>query len=405
MDAIQQRVAELAAVVRARQPQLRADFARRLRDVAPEYYAIDSSDFQAAGWSSLDVVVDGALTTLEQWEAARALPTALADEAAAAARNHLSWDTLRRTYDLTHQVLWATLLSELGQASWARDQARVLQAASDLLFQYFDDVTSAARAVFMRTRSEAQRHGERRTAQMVGQVLQGVTVRDNELGYRLAQTHMAVIGWGVNPAGELRAIAAAVRADCLVMGHDGGRVWGWWGVTSDRRAALTDYLAVHETAATIVHGSALPGREGFATSHEQAKIVASLVARRLIAPHLRPVSYDDVSFAAVALGNETAARLFVAHQIAPLLGEDGRSAEMRDTIDVVARCGQNARRAARLLGVSERTVRNRLTALERRLGTDFRDRLPQLALAVRLESSLRLQRNISTVSLTGGPDA
>lgn len=52
--------------------------------------------------------------------------------------------------------------------------------------------------------------------------------------------------------------------------------------------------------------------------------------------------------------------------------------------------GLTAHGAARRLGVAERTVRYRLTRLEELLGTDWRERMPALVLAVRLHDALRV---------------
>jgi hypothetical protein len=387
-------VADLAALVRNRQDAIRAEFARRLRDVAPEYYAVDATDFKQAGWSALTVVVDGALSVLESWEVPTGLPRELEGESRAAVRNGLPWQTLDRTYHLTHQVIWSALLSELTQTRWSREDPRVLQVASDLLFRYFDHMTTAASQVYAEAETEARGESDRRTAQLVNQIFSGAVVQDNELGYRLSQHHTAVVAWGVDAREAIMALGRTLQAETLTVPTGDGHVWGWWG-TADAVNLLTTVPppTAGERQVTMMVGSALSGRSGFLTSHLQAKAVASLVARRLYPDVAGVTTYDQVSLRAVALENETAARVFVEHELGRLTAAaDDRADELRETLLRYVDAGLNAGRTATLLGVAERTVRHRLSRLEQLLGQDFRTRLPQLVLAIQLYDSQRLQR-------------
>ena len=101
---------------------------------------------------------------------------------------------------------------------------------------------------------------------------------------------------------------------------------------------------------------------------------------------------NDVAFRAVALENETTARVFAEHELRRLRTAGARAAELTGTLTAYSRSGLNARLTAKALGVSERTVRYRLDRLDALLGPDFRGRLPELVLAITLADALAGQR-------------
>ena len=118
-----------------------------------------------------------------------------------------------------------------------------------------------------------------------------------------------------------------------------------------------------------------------------------MAARNLVATLGGMVRYADVATEAVALDDESSARVFVRHQLPDLLGSTRRDADLRATLLAYSAAGLNAHTAARALGVAERTLRYRLTHLESVLGADFRGRMPELVVAVKLHAALLHQRS------------
>ncbi|CAN5676779.1 hypothetical protein BH11ACT6_BH11ACT6_40780 [soil metagenome] len=393
MDRIRQQVHQLTTALRGSRHDVGTRFVRRLRDVAPEYYAIDAGDFQDAGWAALFVVVDDVLTSLDAGEVPVALPRELLEESSAAARSGLPWEVLDRTYRLTHQVLWESMFPELMALKLPRDdEALVLRAASDVLFRYFDQLSVSAGQVYTDAKREHEGRREHRNAQLVKQILDGVAVRDAQLGYRLAQTHIAIVAWGGDPRDEIVAVARRLGAELLTIPAGGNHLWAWLGLPADRaiidvRAAITA-----EAGHGFALGSPAQGRAGFVVSHRQAKLAASLWARKLLSYSTSVISFDEVAMQVVALENEDTARIFVDHQLRPLTEDGPRGRELRDTLVAYSRSGLNARVAGTLLGVAERTVRYRVERLETLLGQGFRERLPQLVLAATLAEALDAQR-------------
>ena len=388
VDRIRQQVHQLTSALRGSRHDVGARFVRRLRDVAPEYYAVDAGDFQDAGWAVLFVVVDDVLASLDAGQVPLTVPREVLDESAAAARSGLAWDVLDRTYRLTHQVLWESMFPELVSLKLPRDdEALVLRAASDVLFRYFDQLSTLAGHAYADAQREREGRREHRIAQLVKQILDGVAVRDIQLGYRLAQTHVAIIAWGGQPRDEIGALAKRLDAELLVIPAGGSHIWAWLGLPSDGAADDVKEAIRGEPGSGFALGSPAHGRAGFVVSHRQAKLAASLWARKLLPQPESVISFDEVALQIVALENEDTARMFVDHELRRLT-----EGELRDTLVAYSRSGLNARVTGDVLGVAERTVRYRLDRLEALLGEDFRERLPQLVLAATLADALDAQR-------------
>ena len=388
----------LTAALRKERSALTANFTRRLRDIAPEYYAIDASDFQDAGWMSLPVVVEGALRALETGEIDDRLPRELIDEAITAYRSGLPWEVLDRSYRLTHQVLWEHILLVLTDLRVRRaEEALLLRSASIVLFQYFDNVCTAAGHLYI----QAERAGRRdeRIVHLIGQIVDGVAVPDTALGYRLGQTHVAVIAWGADPRTQIEAAVRDLRIDALVVPTGEREIWAWFGLNAERGFQDVRSAIGNSPGNQMALGCAAEGRKGFVTTHRQAKLAASLWARKLVAPSGSTVTYSETSVLSVALENENTARVFVEHQLGALLAEGERGRELRETLIAYTRSGLNARATGKTLGVAERTIRYRLGRLEGLLGNDFRQRLPELAAASLIAGALEAQQQARSQAL------
>jgi hypothetical protein len=368
--------------------------AKLLRSAAPEYYAIDASDFQDAGWAALSVVVDGALLAIDEGSHA-GFPVELVAESVAAARNGLPWEVLDRTYHLTHQAVWESVIGVLSTARRPRsEEAALLRAVSGRLFSYFDHLTSTAGRVYAQAEREQHRRRADRIRGLVVQVLDGGSVPEVELGYRLGRTHVAVVAWGADDVrSTLSAVGRTLGTETLVVPAGENQTWAWFAVGDV--AATADALRSALDAAPagrFALGGPAAGASGFVASHQQARQTASVWARKLMAPAGSALGYAEAAFRAVALDNETAARIFAEYELRPLLAAGSRTVELTETLTAYSRSGLNTRLTAKALGISERIVRYRLDRLDALLGTGFRCRLPELVLAVALADSLAVQQ-------------
>ena len=395
MDRVLEHVKQLGCALRLRNSEIGSSIRRRLHSTLPEYYEVDSPDFQEAGWGALYVVIDGALTALENdGRYPDQIPAALVSETLAAVRNGLSWELLDRTYHVTHQLIWESVFPELAKLRLSRDdEALVLRVLSDLLFRYFDHVTTAAGQTYARAKSESVSQREQRRIELVRQAIEGVAVPDAELGYRTSQVHVGMIGWGEKPLDAVNAAARKLGAEVLAVPAKGSYLWAWIG--SPHGVRHEDLLeAVDPPPGTYVAlGSASQGRIGFAVSHRQAGLACSVHVRKLVAAGQPVIAYRDVALEGVALENEAHAKIFLDHELGDLAGPGPRNRELRHTLVAYSRSALSARAAARLLGIAERTVRYRIGKLESLLGASFSERLPSLVLAVRLLDALDAQND------------
>ncbi|MGA5700579.1 PucR family transcriptional regulator [Peterkaempfera bronchialis] len=214
--------------------------------------------------------------------------------------------------------------------------------------------------------------------QAVRRILSGVrfpaedTGRD--LGYRLDQTHVALILWledlDVETArmfdftGLARSLAAVTLAEPepLVIRRGATRVDVWLGGAQPDAARLIEAKAVLPTPLRIAVGCPAPGVEGFRCSHEQA-----LAARRVLrlgTADRQIVDYPDVELVSLLAADPIRARAFVRAVLGPLRQRDPRMAELRLTLAAHIDNGGSIAQTAQALHTHRNTVSYRLNQAE-----------------------------------------
>lgn len=208
---------------------------------------------------------------------------------------------------------------------------------------------------------------------------------DDILGYTLDARHLACVARGRRAMESLRLLGWELSTELLAVEVDLETAWGWAAFTNGPargvRRGLRSYTPL---AGAVAIGSLEPGPGGFRESHLQA-LAAARVARISGAA---VTFYDDVALEALALDDVAAARRFIHHELGPLAGADVRARELRATLRAYFAAGQHATSAAAMLGVHERTVGNRLRAVEERLGRPASAAPAELELALRLHELL-----------------
>ena len=66
-------------------------------------------------------------------------------------------------------------------------------------------------------------------AELVGRLLTGRAIGSEELGYDLAQEHIAVIAWDRGAEERIAALALHLHRATLIVEGPGSVVWGWLG--------------------------------------------------------------------------------------------------------------------------------------------------------------------------------
>ena len=111
-----------------------------------------------------------------------------------------------------------------------------------------------------------------------------------------------------------------------------------------------------------------------------------MIARSVASPDAPVTRYRDVALEATLLHDSESARALVRRELGPL-GDGERGDRLRATLRAVFATGNGASAAA-AMGVSPRTVTNRIAEIEERLGCALHTRRTELDVALRLEHVL-----------------
>jgi hypothetical protein len=359
----------LSAALQERTGEIAEATVRRVRGELPGYYEITDTAFEAAGYGALPTVLGTAWVALEHdGRCPDHLPSPLVDEARNAARTGIPWDTIDRTYSMTHEAIWDTALDEVSSWTLSRnDQRLLLRSASKFLFRVFEWMTRMAAEAYAGERDEWLDRRAKHLLELVGQAIDGIAIPDTELGYGTGQQHLGVIGWGRDPAAAISAGARALGGELLMVPAGDEATWAWIGKTSfpSYRSCIEAFDPAPGTRLAV--GAVGGGRQGFARSHRQARLASSVAVRRLVPTTQAVTAYPDISIETFALADESRARMFVDHVLGALASDDNRCGRLRETLRVYCDSGQSAAIAADRLGVSERTVRYRMQAIEAEL--------------------------------------
>ena len=231
-----------------------------------------------------------------------------------------------------------------------------------------------------RERALRSREGER--VQLVRDLIDGTPVDPGLLGYDVGAQHIGVIAWGHAPEASIDHLAGKTQRRALSVSVVPGTVWAWLGgrtsIDPRARTALPRFEPADGTALAI--GDPAWGAEGFRRTHREARLAHGVALAR---PR-KVTHYDDVALEAFAIQDWQAASDFAARELGDLTAEGLRAERLRDTLRAYFGASQNAAAAAARLGVHERTVANRLRALEERLGRPVNSRRAELETALRL---------------------
>ena len=218
---------------------------------------------------------------------------------------------------------------------------------------------------------------------MVRDLLAGAPADPGLLDYELAGVHIGVIAWGRGPEGAVDALAAAVGRRALAVSVVPGTVWAWLSgrVPLDSRAKrkLDLHLPPDGAALAIgdpgswrrrLPGDSPPGAPGSRRGPGAASPRKPLGRRRsrgLRHPGLAGRAQD-----------------FAERELGTLIETTGSRSDSRATLREYFKASQNAAAAAARLDVHERTVANRLHAVEERLGRPVNARRAEIETALRL---------------------
>lgn len=223
---------------------------------------------------------------------------------------------------------------------------------------------------------------EHRRLRAVQQLLAGERVDAALLTYNFACFHGGVAVHGPDPHQRLDALRQSLDSRLLIISVDPTSVWAWLGGNEQLVQTDLNYLQTTRWPKGTAVGCGEPaqGLEGWRLTHRQA-----LAALPIAQGHPTGViSYPDVALLATALHDDLLSSSLRQAFLAPLEEDRDGGQAAKDTLRAYFKARRNASSAAAVLGVNRATVRNRLTAIEDRLG-----RSPD-AVSAELEVALQL---------------
>jgi hypothetical protein len=232
---------------------------------------------------------------------------------------------------------------------------------------------------------ESKRHpsaASDRRAERVRQLLAGETIDTPELAYDLDGWHVGMVITGRKASDAVRELATALGRSLLLVQGDDDVVWAWLG--GQRKLSASDFnlgASIWPAQNPLATGEPALGRSGWRLTHRQAQAALPVALRG------RPsiVRYADVALLASLLQDDLLVTSLRQLYLIPLSEERAGGKVARETLRAYLSTERNASSAAALLGVSRRTVANRLQAVEAKLGRPLGSTLAGIEAALHLE--------------------
>jgi DNA-binding PucR family transcriptional regulator len=218
----------------------------------------------------------------------------------------------------------------------------------------------------------------------VSRALRGLWVDPDELGYDLANSHIALIA---DSSSLLDALAEHTGRQILHVPAPVDGVWGWLGGRSRLSEAELDELLAWQRSrdGRVAFGEPAEGIAGFSASHHQAletRDIANATGDGV-------VRFADVRLLIAVLRDSQLARGFIERELGELDHPSKRMKELRATLRVYLEQGQSVSTTAALRQRNRKTIQRQLQAAEQLIHHDVRDRSDDLLVAMRASEVLQ----------------
>jgi hypothetical protein len=372
--------AEVAERLRARRAEIEAAVGARVYSVADPSEVSDPSYLEGFR-ASLSAAVEFGLASIALGERrSPQVPAALLTQARIAARNDIGLATVLRRYFAGYAQIAEFTLEEV-----AACEAGALQLHEILRGQaaVFDRLLAEVSAEYAREAAVGPQSPKQRRAERVRRLLDGESIDSSDLGYELGDWHLAAAAAGEGAEEALRALASALDRRLLaVRDEEGGTIWAWFGScrAPEAEEVWERLQALWPAQTALALGEPGLGTAGWRLSHRQAAAAFPLARQRGA-----PLRYAEVALLISTLRDDLLASSLHQLYLAPLEGRPGEGEMLRETLRAYLAAGRNVTAAAAALKVSRQTVRNRLAAIEERLGRYVESCSAELEAALRLD--------------------
>lgn len=314
-------------------------------------------------------------------ERAPPVPPALLVQARMAARTGISLDTVLRRYFAGYAVLGDFLLGEAEQGGLLGGAAlKTLLRTQAVLLDHLVEAVSQEHANEIESISGGS---EDQRAEYIRRLLAGELLDASELDYDLSAHHLGAIATGPEAADAIRDIAAFFDCRLLLLNRGERAVWAWLGGRQKLDPGRIERLAEQDwpEQVSLAMGEPSQGLAGWRLTHQQAQAALPIALR---SPE-SVIRYADVALLASMLRDDLLATSLRELYLTPLSAERDGGAVLRETLRAYFAVERNTSSAAAALGVSRRTVANRLQAVEKRIGRPIGAALTEIDAALRLD--------------------
>lgn len=331
---------------------------------------------------AVSTAIDYGLEAIERGnEGTQPVPAELLAQARVAARNGVSLDTVLRRYFAGY-----TLLGDFVVGGTKEDShlgADALQSLLRAQASIFERVVAAVTEEYTREAECRLDSAEERRADLVKRLLDGELVDTSSLAYDVASHHLGAIAVGPGASEALQGLAKKIDCRLLLIRRDGDAAWAWFGAGQaiDPAQLQSSASASWPIGVSLAIGEPAYDLAGWRLTHRQA-LAASPVASRGRQPVVR---YAEVALLASMLQDGLLTGSLRELYLAPLAEERDGGAVLRETLRAYCASERNLSSAAAVLGVSRRTVANRLHAVEVKLGRPLAGVMVDIEMALRLE--------------------
>lgn len=307
------------------------------------------------------------------------VPPELLLQARLAARSGVTVDTVLRHYIAGHGLLNDFLLEEARNTPHLN--CATLQRVTRDIAIAFDHLLNAITEEYVRESANRLNSTSERRADRIRRLLAGEPLDTSQLAYDFDGWHIGISARGLDAGDALRNLAAALELPVLSVRTDQEH-WAWLGGRSKLdQEELSLISSLWSSQSVLGVGEPAQGPSGWRLTHRQSRAALSIA---LYGPS-KLARYADVALLASMMQDDLLTTSLKALYLRPLSEERDGGAMLRETLRAYLSSHRNVSAAAASLGVSRRTITNRLHTVEARLGRPLLDTLAGVDAALRLD--------------------
>jgi len=370
---------ELVARLRGRLTEIEDAIFARARTLS-ESVGEEDPEYIAGLRATVSESLDFALSHIEKGEDwTGPIPSTAAEQARRSARAGVRLDTVLRRYAAGDRLLGDFIMDEDD-----RFPSQALRKVLRVHGPQIDRLMAAVATEYMDEVARMKRSPTQRLAERVQRLVAGESPVDiGGLEYTFDAWHLGMIVKGTKAEACVRALAAGLGSQVLVVPRGNGIVWAWLGARRPLAAPDLERLLSNGIAgdASLAVGEPRRGLDGWRLTHREAQAAQEVMLRK---PQQLTRARDVALIAAVLRDDALAKSLFETY-LAPLEGHGDSGAVLRETLRAYFSAGLNAATAAAALAVDRHTVQRRLRKVEEALGRLLPDCHSELVVALSLE--------------------